>query len=166
MQKKEKSCGKVTGEGVMAFNKVILIGNLVADPELKKTPSGSSVTTIRIAVNRRFSRQNAQSDKPEADYFDVVCWNQTAEFVCRYFNKGRAILVCGRLQNNPWTDKNGQNRIKTEIIAEEVSFVGNRNDGTGNTQPAAEQPAKEVPSYDSGTEAGFTDLSTDDELPF
>ncbi|MBQ0092859.1 MAG: single-stranded DNA-binding protein, partial [Clostridiales bacterium] len=74
----------------MAFNKVILMGNLVADPELKKIASGNSVTTIRLAVSRRFSKLG---DRPEADFFDVVCWGQTAEFVCRYFTKGRPILV-------------------------------------------------------------------------
>ncbi len=148
----------------MAFNKVILMGNLVADPELKKISSGNSVTTIRLAVSRRFSKQG---DRPETDFFDVVCWGQTAEFVCRYFTKGRPILVSGRLQSRNWTDKNGQNRVSIEVVADEVSFVGSKNDNAGGSyQSAPSQPAQEIPSYNAGSDAGFTDISSDDELPF
>ena len=147
----------------MAFNKVILMGNLVADPELKKIASGNSVTTIRLAVGRRFTRQG---EKPETDFFDVVCWGQTAEFVCRYFTKGRPILVSGRLQSRNWTDKNGQNRVSIEVVADEVSFVGGKNDNAGGYQSAPSQSVQEIPSYNAGADAGFTDLSADDELPF
>ena len=149
----------------MAFNKVVLVGNLVADPELKKISTGNSVTTITIAVNRRFTRQG---EKAETDFFDVVCWGQLAEFVCHYFTKGRPILVCGRLQSRKWVDKNGQNRVSIEVVAEEATFVGSKSDNAGNNsyQPASSQPAQEIPSYNAGSDAGFVDLSTDDELPF
>ena len=83
-----------------SFNKVILVGNLTADPELKKTPSGVSVTSFSIAVNRRFTKQGEQ---PQTDFINIVAWRQTAEFVARYFNKGRPILVCGQLQTRSWT---------------------------------------------------------------
>lgn len=139
----------------MSFNKVILIGNMVADPELKKTPNGVSVTSFRIAVGRRFAKQNEQ---PQADFIDIVAWRNTAEFVTRFFTKGKPILVCGQLQTRSWTDNNGQKRYATEVVADEVTFVGNKNDNAGAGPSAA-------PSYvpDGG---GFEDLSGDDDLPF
>ena len=147
----------------MAFNKVILVGNLVADPELKTTTTGVSVTRFRIAVNRKFTRQGEQ---PQTDFFDIVCWRQTAEFVTRFFTKGRSILVCGQLQTRTWTDQNDVKRYSTEIVADEVSFVDRKSDGAGGaySQPSSQnaQPTYSTPSADSG----FEDLSADDELPF
>ena len=95
-----------------SFNKVILIGNLVADPELKKTQSGVSVTSFRIAVNRRYARQGEQQ---QTDFIDIVAWRERAEFVTRFFTKGKPILVCGQLQSRTWTDNNGQKRYATEF---------------------------------------------------
>lgn len=151
-----------------SFNKVILIGNLVADPELKKTQSGVSVTTFRIAVGRRFTRQGEQ---PQADFIDIVAWRQQAEFVTRFFTKGKPILVCGQLQTRTWTDNNGQKRYATEVVADEVSFVGNKNDGNGGGNyggygAPAPGPSDPQPNYSSAPDAGFEDLSADDELPF
>ena len=80
----------------MAFNKVIIMGNLTADPELKTTASGLAVTTFSVAVQRKFAKQG---DEVTADFFNVVCWRQQAEFVTKYFTKGSSILVCGALQN-------------------------------------------------------------------
>ncbi len=145
-----------------SFNKVILIGNLVADPELKKTASGVSVTSFRIAVGRRFSKQGEQ---PQTDFFDIVAWRQQAEFVTRYFNKGKPILVCGQLQTRTWTDNNGQKRYATEVIADEVTFVGSKNSDGGYTAPTP-LPNDAPPTYSSGPDSGFEDLSADDELPF
>lgn len=151
-----------------SFNKVILIGNLVADPELKKTTNDVSVTSFRIAVSRRYSRQGEQ---PQADFIDIVAWRQQAEFVTRFFNKGKPILVCGQLQTRTWTDNNGQKRYATEVVADEISFVGNKNDGNGNSAyggynaPAAGQ-SNPQPNYSSAPDTGFEDLSADDELPF
>ena len=145
----------------MAFNKVILVGNLVADPELKTTPSGISVTSFRIAVNRRFTKAGEQ---PVTDYFDIVAWRQTAEFVARFFTKGRPILVCGSLQTRTWTDSNNTKRYSTEIVADEVTFVERKGDGGsyGQSVPQNTQPTYSTPPADSG----FEDLSADDELPF
>lgn len=149
-----------------SFNKVILIGNMVADPELKKTANDVSVVSFRIAVNRRFTRQGEQ---PQTDFIDIVAWRQQAEFVSRFFTKGKPILVCGQLQTRSWTDNNGQKRYATEVVADEVSFVGNKNDGGGSgayggyNSPA---PSESQPNYSSAPEAGFEDLSADDELPF
>ena len=150
-----------------SFNKVILIGNLVADPELKKTQSGVSVTSFRIAVNRRFTRQGEQ---PQTDFIDIVAWRQQAEFVTRFFNKGKPILVCGQLQTRTWTDNNGQKRYATEVVADELAFVGNKNDGGGSGSYGYNAPAPgqddAQPNYGSAPDTGFEDLSADDELPF
>ncbi len=146
-----------------SFNKVILIGNLVADPELKKTQSGVSVTSFRIAVNRRFARQGEQA---QTDFIDIVAWQQRAEFVTRYFSKGRPILVCGQLQTRSWTDQNGQKRYVTEVVADEVSFVDSKNSSGGGYNAPAPFPTDAPPSYSSGPDSGFEDLSADDELPF
>ena len=103
-----------------SFNKVILIGNMTADPELKQTQTGTSVCSFSIAVNRRFSK-NEQGQT--VDFINIVAWRQSADFVCRYFKKGNPILICGQLQTRTWTDNQGQKRYATEVVADEVSFV-------------------------------------------
>ena len=100
-----------------SFNKVILIGNMTADPELRQTPSGVSTCSFNIAVNRRFSKEGEQA----CDFITIVTWRQQAEFVTRYFKKGKPILVCGSLQTRTWTDKDGNKRYATEVVADEVS---------------------------------------------
>lgn len=139
----------------MAFNKVILVGNLVADPELKSTTNGVNVTRFRIAVARRFAKPDSEV---KADFFDVVAWRSTADFVCKHFVKGKPILVSGALQNRSWTDSEGNKRCATEIIADEVSFVGSKGDNT------SEQAAPSAPVY--GDTSQYEELSNDDELPF
>ncbi len=144
-----------------SFNKVIMIGNLVADPELRQTPNGLAVTSFRIAVGRRFTKAGEQQ---QTDFFDVVAWRQTAEFVTRFFTKGRSILVSGSLQTRQWQDQNGNKRIAYEIVADECAFVDKRTDGA----PAGRDSyGSEVPSYSSPkTDGSFEELSADDELPF
>lgn len=144
----------------MAFNRVIMVGNLTADPELKTTPNGVSVTRFSIAVNRRASRSGEQ---PQTDFFNIVAWRQTAEFVSRFFTKGKPILVSGQLQNNNWTDSNGVKHYSVEIVADEVTFVERKSDGA----PSQSMPQNNVPSYSTpAANSGFEDLSADDELPF
>lgn len=134
----------------MAFNKVILVGNLVSDPELKVTTNGVNVTRFRIAVGRRFAKNG------ETDFLDVIAWRNTAIFVCNHFTKGKPILVSGSIQNRSWTDTEGNKHWATEIVADEVSFVGNKGDN-GQAAPSA-------PAY--GDTSGFEELGNDDELPF
>lgn len=141
----------------MSFNRCILVGNLTKDPELKKTPNGVSVTSFSIAVSRRFVKQGEQ---PQADFINIVAWRQTAEFIARYFNKGKPILICGQLQTRSWTDQNGQKRNITEVVADEATFVENK--GASAHSSDAGVPA---PSY-RGNDAGYEDLSDDDSLPF
>jgi len=146
-----------------SFNKVILVGNMTADPELKKTPSGVSVTSFSIAVNRRFTRQGEQ---PQTDFINIVAWRQTAEFIARYFTKGKPILICGQIQTRSWTDQNGQKRYVTEVVADEATFVENKGTSGGGYNAPAPFPTDAPPSYSSGPDSGFEDLSADDELPF
>jgi single-strand DNA-binding protein len=110
----------------MAINKVIIMGNISNEIELKQTQSGTSVCSFNVAVNR-YSKDPREA---KCDFFTVVAWQQRAEFVSRYFKKGQAIVVIGRLENREWSDKQGNKRISTEIIAEEISFAGGKETST------------------------------------
>jgi len=141
----------------MAFNKVILIGNLCSDPELKQTQGGTSVCSFNVAINR----YSKEPDAKKVDFFTVVAWAQKAEFVSRYFKKGQAIVIVGRLENREWTDKNGNKRISTEIIAEEISFAGNKE----STTEAKNEPYIPTP-YSTGNSQNFEEIPGDEALPF
>jgi single-strand DNA-binding protein len=138
------------------INKVIEMGNMCADPELKQTQGGTSVCSFNIAVNR-YSKDPTEK---KVDFFTVVAWGPKAEFVCRYFKKGQTIVIVGRLENREWTDKQGNKRISTEIIAEEVSFGGNRESST----EAKNQPY--TPSAYSQNQDQFEEIPGDEKLPF
>ena len=143
-----------------SFNKVILIGNMTADPELKQSTSGASVCSFSIAVNRKMAKNN------ECDFINVVVWRQQAEFVCKYFKKGNPILVCGQLQTRNWTDNNGQKRYATEVVADEVSFVASANNAD---KPSANQSYQGTytPEAFGGTNSPhFEEIPQDDKLPF
>lgn len=140
-----------------SFNKVILIGNMTADPELKNTQSGISVCTFSIAVNRKFSKEGEQA----CDFITIQAWRQTAEFVTRYFKKGKPILVCGQLQTRTWTDKDGNKRYATEVVADEVSFVGNKESST----EAKSEPSTYMPEAYS-SQPQFEEVPNDGDLPF
>lgn len=105
----------------MSLNKVILIGTMCSTPELKQTPTGTAICSFAVAVDRKYTPSNGQR---ETDFINIVCWRQTAEFVANHFAKGKAILICGSIQTRKWTDDNGNNRYATEVVADEVSFVG------------------------------------------
>ena len=148
------------------LNKVILAGRLVADPELKTTPSGANVVSVRIAVNRRFQSRDAQQQN-EADFFNVTAWQNTAEFIAKYFRKGSAICICGRIQNRSWVDQSGQKRYVTDIIAEEANFVESRNAGdTGAGYGAPDAYAAPAYSTAQNNAPKFEEIKTDDDLPF
>ena len=151
-----------------SFNKVILIGNMTADPELKQTQSGTSVCSFSIAVNRRFSK-NEQGQT--VDFINIVAWRQSADFVCRYFKKGNPILVCGQLQTRTWTDNQGQKRYATEVIADEVSFVAPAGAGAapvgGAPQGDVYAPAAYgAPAFNTAGSANFEEIPSDESLPF
>ena len=96
------------------LNKAILMGRLVADPELRRTPNNNSVTSFTLAVNRSYVRQGEQ---PQTDFLDIVAWGKTAEFVSRYFVKGQLVAVAGRIQTRTWEDKQGNKGKSVEVVA-------------------------------------------------
>ncbi len=149
-----------------SFNKVILIGNMTADPELKQTAAGVSVCSFSIAVNRRFAK--TEQNQQTVDFINVVTWRQSAEFVSRYFKKGNPILVCGQLQTRTWNDNQGQKRYATEVVADEVSFVASAAQtaaGVPQGTPAYTPEAYGAPSFSTGS-ASFEELPSDGDLPF
>ena len=147
-----------------SFNKVILVGNMTADPELKQTPSGASVCSFSIAVNRRFAK--TEQGQQTVDFINIVAWRQQAEFVSRYFKKGNPILICGQLQTRTW-DYQGQKRYATEVIADEISFVGGPNGNNAPAQGGSYTPdAYATPSFNSSASASFEEIPGDDSLPF
>ena len=118
----------------MAFNKVILMGNLTADPEVRTTPSGQSVTSFSLAVNRTF-RGSDGNRREETSFINCTAWGNTGETIAKYVGKGRQLLVSGRLQQRSWEDKEtGKRRSAIDVIVEEFSFV---NDGRGSSANAA-----------------------------
>lgn len=146
-----------------SFNKCILIGNLTADPELKQTQGGTSVCSFSIAVNRKYAK--AEQGQPTVDFINIVAWKQQAEFVCRYFKKGKPILVCGQLQVRTWTDKQGQKRYETEVIADEVSFVGSA-DNNAEAKESAQGAADYIPTPYTNNDQGFEEIPNNGDLPF
>jgi single-strand DNA-binding protein len=118
------------------FNKVVLMGNLTRDPELRTTPNGQTVASFSLAVNRTW--KNAQGEQQEAvDYIDCNIWGKPAEIINQYMRKGSGILVSGRLQQRSW-EQEGQKRSKVEVVVEDFNFVGGSNDsGAGSTQSSS-----------------------------
>ena len=146
------------------LNVIAIMGRLVADPELRHTPQGTSVTSFTVAVERNFARQREQR---QADFIDVVVWRQAAEFVCKYFRKGSMIAVDGSLQTRTYQDRNGSNRKACEIMAANVSFAGGRD----NTRPAPEThqsapQAAPVQAYGQGSVDDFALIDDNEDLPF
>ena len=170
------------------LNVAVLMGRLVADPELRHTPKDIPVTTIRIAVDRRFNKAGGEK---QTDFIDVTAWRQTADFICRYFRKGSMIAVQGSIRVDSYTDRDGNKRSRFEVVADNVSFCGSKREtgaydagesygGYENSyqRPAAPAPAPaaSAPSsapavtdpaaYASGDTGDFQALPDDDDLPF
>ena len=134
------------------MNKIILIGNLTKDPELRTTQAGDAVCTFTIAVNRR---KNAQAGQPEADFFRVNVWRQQGENCARYLSKGKKVYVSGPVQCRTYTGQDGQTRASIEVTANEVEFLS----PAGNAQ----QNAPQAPKTDA--QSGFVQVEND-EIPF
>lgn len=157
------------------MNKVILVGNLARDPELRQTPQGVSVARFTVAVSRRYSRDGQQ----QTDFISCVAWRNTAEFLCRYFHKGSGIQLCGSIQTSSWDGQDGQKRYSTEVVADEISFNGPKSanqssSGGYQTSQSFSEPAPK-PVQDGGNAdfdgdfdaMGFSDLDgSEDDLPF
>ena len=147
------------------LNKVILMGHMTADPELKQTTSGISVCSFSIGVNRRYSK--ADQGQQSVDFINIVAWRQQAEFVSRYFKKGSSIVICGSIQTRNWTDNNGQKRYVTEVGADEVSFGAPAAQNNGErTQQSYTPSAYGTPSFNSTDSADFEEIPGDESLPF
>ena len=142
------------------FNLVVLTGRLTADPELKTTQSGISVTSFSIAVDRRY---RAGEDR-QTDFINVVAWRQQAEFVAKYFKKGNMIGIEGSIQTRKYTDKNGNNRTAFEVVANNVQFVESKRDSA----PSAVEDNAPAASFSNAGANDFADLGdiADDDLPF
>lgn len=139
------------------YNKIIVMGRIASVPELKSTPSGTNVCRFRVAVDRRFQ---AKGEEKQTDFFNVTAWRQTAEFVSKYFGRGRMVLIEGEMQTRPYTDKNGQQATWYEIAADRVSFTGEKVDG-------ASAPAAVSASTPQGeTQTANAAVDCDDDYPF
>ena len=138
----------------MSLNRIILMGRLTRDPELRHTQSNIPVTSFSLAVDRDFK---SQSGEKETDFIDIVAWRQTAEFVCKYFTKGRMAVAEGRLQIRDWKDRDGNNRRSAEVVADNVYFGDSKRDSASGdsygSPPPYGNPAP-APSYGGGYGGG------------
>lgn len=158
------------------LNVVAIQGRLTHDPELKTTQNGINVCSFRIAVDRSFTRQG---EERKADFIDVTAWRQTAEFVCKYFQKGSMIAIEGSLQTRQYQDQQGSNRTVVEIVANNVSFCGGKaaeKSATASYEKQTENHVREAnaahsapqqpQSYAQGGVDDFAEISDADEIPF
>ena len=130
------------------LNRIILMGRLTRDPELRRTGSGTAVTSFSLAVDRDFK---SQSGEKETDFIDIVAWRNTAEFVSKYFTKGRMAVVEGRLQLRDWKDKDGNSRRSAEVVAEHVYFGDSkRSESDTASAPPASGDFQEIPEEEKG----------------
>lgn len=142
------------------LNHIVIMGRLVADPDVRTTPNGVSVTTFRLACDRDFKSKD--TGERETDFITVVAWRNTADFVAKYFSKGRMAVVEGRLQIRPYTDKEGNKRTATEVVAENVYFGDSKKDGDS---PRSDYDDSGPAPVDTGNK--FSELEDDDgDLPF
>ena len=154
----------------MSYNRVILMGRITHDLELKTTPNGVSVCTFSIAVDRRFQ---AKGEERKSDFFRIDAWRQQAEFLCKYFGKGKMVLVEGELHNDNYTDKNGNTVYSMRVVADQICFTGDKSQDGGNTgygyggnasannAPAQSQAPQGVPADFSSP-----DITKNDDYPF
>lgn len=137
------------------MNVVALIGRMVADPELRYTPSGVAVTSFTIAVDRRFKNESGEK---QTDFFDVVAWRQSAEFASNYLTKGRLVAVQGRLQQRSWVQQDGQKRSKVEVVADNLQGLDKPQ---GNQNAAAPTYGTEPPPAETATPDAETGMDYD-----
>lgn len=161
------------------MNKVILMGRLTRDPEMRQSQQGTPVVSFTLAVDRRFAKEGQQ----QADFISCVAWSRLAEFICKYFQKGSMIAVSGRLQSRTWDDKDGKRQYSTEVVVEDAYFTGSRaetntNGGQssyggsqsgGYQQNSYQRPAQQstAPNFDEFEAMGFSEMGgSEDDLPF
>lgn len=151
------------------MNKVILMGRLTRDPEMRQTTGGIQVCSFSIAVNRRFAKDGQQN----ADFINCTAWRQQAEFICKYFHKGAMIAIVGNLQSHSWENQEGKRQYSTDVVVEEVHFTGSRQEsqtgvqegGFNMTQPAPQPETDNV--FGDIDSMGFQTIEgSEDDLPF
>ena len=150
------------------LNKIFIMGRLTRDPELRRTQSGTPVTSFSLAVDRDYK---SQSGEKETDFIDVVAWRATAEFVAKYFTKGRMAVVEGRLQIRDWQDRDGNKRRSAEVVADNVYFGDSRRDNGGDNGGSYgggySAPAGGYARAVGGGASGFAEIDEEDgDLPF
>lgn len=146
----------------MGLNVVALMGRLVAEPELRHTPSGVATCTFRIAVDRSYSKDGER----KADFIDIVTWRQTAEFVCKYFHKGSMIAVKGSIQTRNYEDKNGNKRTAFEVVAEGVHFASTAREAPKVDAQCTPDPFKTNAAAADVQQDGFAVIDDSEDLPF
>lgn len=148
------------------MNNICLLGRMTADPELRHTPSQVAVTSFTVAVDRSYTPKGQER---QTDFIPVVAWEQTAEFVCRYFRKGQRIALQGSLRTRSYTDKDGNKRKAYEVVADNVFFAESKNGGAApashydNQVPQYSEPQ---PAFSTASSGDFEEIVSDDELPF
>ena len=146
---------------MVSINRVVLVGNLTKDPELRHTPSGTAVCNLRLAVNTRRKDETGQwVDKP--NYFDITVWGNQGERCAQYLSKGRPVAVDGRLEWREWETPEGNKRQAVDVVADSVQFLGSRGEGDGGGGGAGYIPAS-APATPGGE---FPTSPTDDDIPF
>ena len=136
------------------LNHITIMGRLTADPELRQTPNGTSCASFTLAVDRDYKPEGGER---EADFIPCVAWRGTADFVSKYFSKGRMAVVSGRLQVRKWQNKEGENRYTTEVVADNVYF--------GDSKKEESSGGNYAPAYPTAPNQGY-EVSADDDLPF
>lgn len=145
------------------MNKVILMGRLTRDPEMRQTPNGVAVCSFSIAVNRRFAKEGQQN----ADFINCTAWRQQAEFICKYFSKGSMIAVVGNLQSRSWENQEGKRQYSTDVVVDEVYFTGSKSDSQGSSEGYyAPQPKADNGFGDIDAMGFHTMDGSEDDLPF
>lgn len=145
------------------LNNVILMGRLVADPEVRTTTTGKSVCTFRIAVERSFVKVGEQR---QSDFITIIAWESTANFVSKYFSKGSMIALQGQIQTRNYEDKDGNKRTAFEVLAREVSFCGSKAEtNSANTAPTT-APAQEPSARQTDPYPDFEEIDDDEDVPF
>lgn len=155
------------------MNKVILMGRLTSEPELKTTPNGISVTSFSLAVDRNYVKQGGER---KTDFINIVAWRQRAEFICKYFTKGQLIALDGSIETRSYVDKNGNNRTAFEVVVENAYFTGDKRTQQGGGYQGGYQsgyqsapapiPQEAASAYSSGSAGDFEDMPLDEDLPF
>ena len=143
----------------MSLNIVALMGRLVANPELKQTQSGISVTSFRIACDRSYCKQG---EERQTDWIDCTAWRSNAEFICKYFGKGQLIAVQGELQTRNYTDRDGNKRKATEVVVSQAHFAESKKESNNSTY----QKPKGQPDISADDTGDFEEIPDDGDLPF